>query len=86
MGLLHTFQVEHPHGSLYDDVNSSGENKSSLAIKAFFEKHQSSRVLLLLVVLLGTSMVIGDGILTPTMSGTFWFMIPLFFFFCLDIL
>uniref|UniRef100_A0A7C9AFI8 K+ potassium transporter integral membrane domain-containing protein n=1 Tax=Opuntia streptacantha TaxID=393608 RepID=A0A7C9AFI8_OPUST len=68
MGLLHTFQVGHPHGSLYDDVNSSGENKSSLAIKAFFEKHQSSRVLLLLVVLLGTSMVIGDGILTPTMS------------------
>ncbi|KAL9233736.1 hypothetical protein vseg_008692 [Gypsophila vaccaria] len=42
--------------------------KSSLTIKGFFEQYQSSRVILLLVVLLGTSMVIGDGILSPTMS------------------
>lgn len=45
------------------------ETRTSLVIKDLIEKHQSSRVVLLLVVLLGTSMVIGDGILTPTMSG-----------------
>ncbi|KAK1327119.1 putative potassium transporter 13 [Acorus calamus] len=37
-------------------------------VKEFFEKHRSSRIILFLVVLLGTSMVIGDGVLTPTMS------------------
>jgi K+ transporter len=40
-----------------------------LIIRAFFEKHYSLRVVLLLFVLMGTSMVIGDGVLTPTMSG-----------------
>ena len=45
------------------------ELKSSLAIKCFFEKHYSLRVVLLLFVLMGTSMVIGDGVFTPTMSG-----------------
>lgn len=68
MGLMHNFQAGNQHGSLYDNVTSSRENKNSLAIREFFEKHQNSRVVLLLVVLLGTSMVIGDGILTPTMS------------------
>lgn len=45
------------------------ELKSSLAIKSFIERHYSLRVLLLLFVLMGTSMVIGDGVFTPTMSG-----------------
>lgn len=45
------------------------ESKSSLAIKRFFEKHFSLRVVLLLFVLMGASMVIGDGVFTPTMSG-----------------
>ncbi|KAJ1260334.1 hypothetical protein BS78_10G224300 [Paspalum vaginatum] len=44
------------------------ELKSSMTIKAFFEKHYSLRVVLLLFVLMGTSMVIGDGVFTPTMS------------------
>lgn len=45
------------------------ETSTSLLLNEFFHKHRSSRIALLLVVLLGTSMVIGDGILTPTMSG-----------------
>ncbi|KAI8008988.1 putative potassium transporter 13 [Camellia lanceoleosa] len=68
-GLLST-----SHGALHRVTSSDNagtsvkETKTSLLIKDFFEKHHSSRVVLLLVVLLGTSMVIGDGILTPTMS------------------
>ncbi|MCO5590960.1 hypothetical protein L7F22_044936 [Adiantum nelumboides] len=37
-------------------------------IKSFLEGHQSLRKGLLVVVLLGTCMVIGDGVLTPTIS------------------
>ncbi|KAL8171698.1 hypothetical protein V2J09_023502 [Rumex salicifolius] len=47
---------------------NSKETKTSLIIREFFETHRSSRVVLLLVVLLGTSMVISDGILTPAIS------------------
>ncbi|KAH7440446.1 hypothetical protein KP509_04G107500 [Ceratopteris richardii] len=37
-------------------------------IKTFIENHQHLRTGLLIAVLLGTCMVIGDGILTPTIS------------------
>lgn len=40
----------------------------SYSIKAFLEKRHKFRVGLLFVVLLGTSMVIGDGVLTPAIS------------------
>lgn len=69
MGIFFPSQAEHAHPS-YDGGTSRKEGKTSLVIKDFFEKHYYSRLFLLLVVLLGTSMVIGDGILTPTMSGT----------------
>ncbi|XP_010669976.1 probable potassium transporter 13 isoform X2 [Beta vulgaris subsp. vulgaris] len=68
MGLFYPSQMGHAHPSFYESGTSKKETKCSLAIKEFFEKHRYSRVVLLLVVLLGTSMVIGDGILTPTMS------------------
>ncbi|RLN12426.1 putative potassium transporter 13 [Panicum miliaceum] len=66
MGLLNNIH----EGSLsaYNQKEPREELKSSLAIKGFFEKHYSLRVVLLLFVLMGTSMVIGDGVLTPTMS------------------
>ncbi|OMO65933.1 potassium transporter [Corchorus olitorius] len=57
-----------------DDIsahNSRLPRKDTVAssiLKEFFDKYHSSRVVLLLLVLLGTSMVIGDGILTPSMS------------------
>ncbi|KAJ4705815.1 Potassium transporter [Melia azedarach] len=68
MGFLQTYYAAHERISSYNSELATKETRTSLLIKYFFEKHHGSRVLLLLVVLLGTSMVIGDGILTPTMS------------------
>nr|XP_029116219.1 probable potassium transporter 13 isoform X1 [Elaeis guineensis] len=68
MGLLGTPQAAHEHLSAYKLETSSKETRTSLSVKNFFEKHRTSRIALLLFVLLGTSMVIGDGVLTPAMS------------------
>lgn len=46
-----------------------GQNPSSSPLKRFLEKHRKSRIALLIVVLLGACMVIGDGVLTPVISG-----------------
>ncbi|KAK2968831.1 hypothetical protein RJ640_028224 [Escallonia rubra] len=46
----------------------SGVSPSSLPLKRFLEKHKKSRTALLIVVLLGACMVIGDGVLTPAIS------------------
>ena len=73
MGLLKTYcKSVHDNSisSYHSKTSTDQETRTSLLIKQFFKKNYSSRVVLLLVVLLGTSMVIGDGILTPTMSGT----------------
>ncbi|KAG6735929.1 hypothetical protein POTOM_061390 [Populus tomentosa] len=68
MGLLNSSHLEHEFVTCYDSNVSTKETRASLVIKEFFNKHRSSRVVLLLVVLLGTSMVIGDGIPTPAVS------------------
>ncbi|XP_068656010.1 probable potassium transporter 13 [Aristolochia californica] len=68
MGLLNTTHAIHEQLSTYASCSSFKETRTSLMLKEFFEKHRSSRIVLLLVVLLGTSMVIGDGVLTPAMS------------------
>ncbi|GFY83452.1 potassium transporter 2 [Actinidia rufa] len=44
------------------------EKKSSSRVKLFLEKHKSLHTALLILVLLGTCMVIGDGLLTPAIS------------------
>lgn len=41
----------------------------SSALKLFFEKHENFRKGLLVFVLVGTCMAIGDGVLTPSISG-----------------
>nr|CAB3468713.1 unnamed protein product [Digitaria exilis] len=66
MGLLNN--IHERSLSAYNLKEPREELKSSLAIKGFFEKHYLLRVMLLLFVLMGTSMVIGDGVFTPTMS------------------
>ncbi|KAK6161606.1 hypothetical protein DH2020_004987 [Rehmannia glutinosa] len=48
---------------------SLGQSSSSVALKRFLEKRKKLRTALLLVVLLGAGMVIGDGVVTPAMSG-----------------
>ncbi|XP_034678312.1 probable potassium transporter 13 isoform X2 [Vitis riparia] len=68
MGLLNASYAARENISSCDSQISTEETRTSLLLKEFFQKHRSSRIVLLLVVLLGTSMVIGDGILTPTMS------------------
>ncbi|KAI3470269.1 hypothetical protein Pfo_026932 [Paulownia fortunei] len=45
-----------------------GQSSSSVALKRYLEKHKKLRTALLLVVLLGAGMVIGDGVVTPAMS------------------
>lgn len=47
----------------------SSEVVASSPLKRFLEKHKRLRTALLVVVLLGASMVIGDGVLTPAISG-----------------
>eukprot|EP01018_Ginkgo_biloba_P000778 Gb_17025 [translate_table: standard] len=54
---LSTYKLERPR-----------ETPQSSGIKAFFERHHRFRIILLVVVLLGTCMVIGDGVLTPAIS------------------
>uniref|UniRef100_A0A0E0AD34 Potassium transporter n=1 Tax=Oryza glumipatula TaxID=40148 RepID=A0A0E0AD34_9ORYZ len=68
MGLLNNMRANHGSLSAYNKEEPCKESRNSMLIKAFFEKHYSLRVVLLLFVLMGTSMVIGDGVLTPTMS------------------
>lgn len=54
-----------PHDSIYD----SSEKKSKLG--KFFEKSMVARRLLLFIAMLGMCMLIGDGILTPAISGLY---------------
>jgi len=43
--------------------------KDSSRVKMVLEKYKGLHTALLIVVLLGTCMVIGDGLLTPAISG-----------------
>lgn len=43
--------------------------RNSSKVKKLLEKYKALHTTLLIVVLLGTCMVIGDGLLTPAMSG-----------------
>lgn len=47
------------------------EHSHAAKTKRWLEKHSSSKIVLLVLVLVGSSMVIGDGILTPAISGIF---------------
>ncbi|CAK9160589.1 unnamed protein product [Ilex paraguariensis] len=56
---LSTYKLEHPP-----------EKENSSRVKLLLEKHKSLHTALLILVLLGTCMVIGDGLLTPAISGS----------------
>lgn len=47
----------------------SSQTGASSPLKTFLEKHKRSRTVLLVVVLFGACMVIGDGVLSPAISG-----------------
>lgn len=59
---LSTYKLEYPK-----------ETKHSSRMKIWLEKHRNLHIALLVVVMLGTCMVIGDGVLTPAISGKFIF-------------
>jgi KUP system potassium uptake protein len=60
---LSTYKLEYPK-----------ETKQSSRMKIWIEKHKNLHTALLVVVMLGTCMVIGDGVLTPAISGKFTFI------------
>ena len=49
--------------------NAWGEDKEPSRMKKWLENHKNAQGLLLFVVMLGTCMLIGDGVLTPAISG-----------------
>ncbi|XP_073046130.1 potassium transporter 4-like [Primulina eburnea] len=66
-GLLPNQQTADEELSAYK-YGPLGQSSTSLALKRFLERHKRLRTGLLLVVLLGAGMVIGDGVVTPAMS------------------
>lgn len=52
-------------------IEGPEDTRQTAALKSFFEKYPCFRNGLLIFVLLGTCMAIGDGIFTPTISGSY---------------
>ncbi|XP_058110596.1 potassium transporter 2 [Magnolia sinica] len=67
VSLLPNRQVADEEVSTYK-LESPPEMKNSSRVKNLLEKHKNLHTALLLIVLLGTCMVIGDGVLTPAIS------------------
>jgi KUP system potassium uptake protein len=57
---LSTYRLEHPPPAAGDRSR----------LKEWLEMHKSLKTALLVMVMIGTCMVIGDGVLTPAISGT----------------
>jgi KUP system potassium uptake protein len=58
---LSTYRLEHP-------PEAAAGHRSRL--KDWLEMHRSLKTALLVMVMIGTCMIIGDGVLTPAISGT----------------
>ncbi|KAF9661412.1 hypothetical protein SADUNF_Sadunf19G0066000 [Salix dunnii] len=67
VSLLPNRQVADEALSTYK-LENAPEKKNSSIVKMYLEKHRCLHTALLILVLLGTCMVIGDGILTPAIS------------------
>eukprot|EP00253_Pinus_taeda_P020801 PITA_20801 len=61
-------QAEDRELSTYKLATPSRQLKRALKIKEVLEKSNAAKTILLMLALLGTSMVIGDGVLTPCIS------------------
>lgn len=68
--LLPNQQAADEELSAYKYGPSSSQAVASSPLKRFLEKHKLLRTALLVVVLFGACMVIGDGVLTPAISGS----------------
>lgn len=69
VSLLPNRQVADESLSTYKVECPPQEIKNNSRVKIFLEKHKELHTALLILVLLGTCMVIGDGVLTPAISG-----------------
>ena len=76
MGLIPNAEVEDREVSNYQLSLPNEREKRASRIQSKLEKSHFAKVFLLFATMLGTSMVIGDGVLTPCISGPF----SLFFF------
>ncbi|GJN16810.1 hypothetical protein PR202_gb03833 [Eleusine coracana subsp. coracana] len=68
LSLLPNQQAADEELSSYHKKGFAARNGSSPWLRRFMEKHKKVRTVLLLIVLCGASMVIGDGVLTPAIS------------------
>lgn len=81
-----TIPNQHPTDQALTTYSTTKFDKKSIAgkVQQWLEKNRYSQKLLVILVLVGTSMLIGDGILTPAISGTeICFKISHFIFFFL---
>ena len=69
VNLLPNRQQADEHISSFKLKLPTPELERALNIKETLERKSFMKTLLLLLVLMGTSMIIGDGILTPAISG-----------------
>lgn len=69
VSLIPNDQPEDTQLSNYKLEIPSNQLKRSEKIKEKMENSKNIKILLFLVTILGTSMVIGDGVLTPCISG-----------------
>jgi len=71
MSLIPNEQPEDRELSNYKLETPSSQVKRAHKVKQKLEGSPTARVVLLFLAIMGTSMVIGDGILTPSISGSF---------------
>lgn len=69
VSLIPNNQPEDRELSNYKLETPSNELKRAQAIKKKLENSKMAKYVLFLVTIMGTSMVIGDGVLTPCISG-----------------
>ena len=70
VGLIPNQQVEDVEVSNYKlELPNCNRTKRASVLKYKLENSHFAKLFLLLVTMLGTSMVIGDGVLTPCISG-----------------
>lgn len=78
VSLIPNQQPEDRELSNYRLETPSNQLRQSSKIKEKLENTKTAQVLLFLVTIMGTSMVIGDGVLTPSISGLFNFLHPFY--------